>query len=75
MLWWREVLRKLLEKNKLGLVDMTVIYRFFLFRAGKWPMKAELTENTWIVCDNSQAKNIIQIRTVMILLAGDLENL
>jgi len=61
MLWWGGSFTELLEKNKLGLVDMTD-YRFFIGYSG-WEsgqLKAELTENTWIVCDNSQAKNIFK---------------
>ncbi|MEX2513653.1 MAG: YqgE/AlgH family protein [Cyclobacteriaceae bacterium] len=58
-LWWGGSFTELLEKNKLGLIEISD-FRFFLGYSG-WEigqLHEELSEKTWIVCDNVHTKSI-----------------
>jgi putative transcriptional regulator len=79
-LWWGGDFKELVGKNKLGLID-TADFRFFLGYSG-WEngqLKEELIDNTWIVCDNSHAKNIFKVapddlwRVILKNMGGDFQ--
>jgi putative transcriptional regulator len=79
-LWWGGDFKELVGKNKLGLID-TADFRFFLGYSG-WEngqLKDELIENTWIICDNSHAKNIFKVapddlwRVILKNMGGDFQ--
>lgn len=58
-LWWGGDFAELMEKHRLGMIN-TADFRFFIGYSGweQGQLKEELTENTWIVCDNAYAPNI-----------------